>query len=130
MNTIDAIRRGSGLGLSLFALLMVIASHAAAEDVEAGRALFEDRCQECHGVRGDGNGPAAEDMYLKPRDFAMAAFKFDTDADWERGTDIDLANVIRNGAGTYGGSPVMPAWSDLTEGEVAALIAFIRSLAG
>ena len=129
-NTVDAIRHGFGPGVFVFALGAVLAGSAAAEDVEAGRALFEDRCQECHGVRGDGNGPAAEDMYLKPRDFAMAAFKFDTDADWERGTDVDLANVIRNGAGTYGGSPVMPAWSDLTEGEVAALIAFIRSLAG
>ena len=101
---------------------------SAAQNAAAGRALFEANCQDCHGVNGDGNGPAAEEFYLKPRDFAMAAFKFDTDADWERGTDTDLANVIRHGPGAYGGSPLMPAWSDLNDGEVKSLIEFIRSL--
>lgn len=101
---------------------------SAAQDAEAGRVLFEANCQTCHGVNGDGNGPAAEEMVLKPRDFAMAAFKFDTDADWERGTDTDLANVIRHGPGVYGGSPLMPAWSDFDDGEVKSLIKFIRSL--
>lgn len=101
---------------------------SAAQDGEAGRVLFEANCQDCHGVKGDGNGPAAAEFYLKPRDFAMAAFKFDTDADWERGTDTDLANVIRHGPGVYGGSPLMPAWSDLNESEIKSLVAFIRSL--
>lgn len=114
------------------ALALAAASFApgasAAQDTEAGRVLFEANCQTCHGVNGDGNGPAAEEMVLKPRDFAMAAFKFDTDADWERGTDTDLANVIRNGPGVYGGSPLMPAWSDLNDDEIKSLIEFIRSL--
>lgn len=100
-----------------------------ADDVATGRALFEASCQSCHGSSGDGNGPLAEEMYLKPRDFSLAAFKFDTDADWERGTDADLANVIRHGPGIYGGSPLMQGWSDLSDEEVKSLIAFIRSLA-
>lgn len=99
-----------------------------AGDVETGRALFADNCQECHGPNGNGNGPSAEAFILKPRDFAMAAFKFDTDADWERGTDADLASVIRQGPAAYGGSPVMPGWSDLSTDEVDSLIAYIRSL--
>lgn len=99
-----------------------------AGEAEAGRALFEANCQQCHGPNGDGNGPAAQEMPLKPRDFAMAAFKFDTDADWERGTDADLANVIRNGSGAYGGSPLMPPWIDLSDNDVDSLIAYIRSL--
>lgn len=110
------------------AALCVAPGTSFAAGPEAGRALFEANCQECHGVNGDGNGPAAEAMYLKPRDFAMAAFKFDTDADWERGTDSDLANVIRKGPGAYGGSPLMPAWSELSDDEVESLIEFIRSL--
>lgn len=101
---------------------------AVASDVETGRALFADNCQECHGPNGDGDGPSAEAFILKPRDFAMAAFKFDTDADWERGTNADLANVIRQGPGAYGGSTQMPGWSDLSSDDVDSLIAFIRSL--
>lgn len=110
------------------ALSGFIPGASLAADVETGRALFADNCQECHGPSGDGNGPAAEAFILKPRDFAMAAFKFDTDADWERGTDADLANVIKNGPGTYGGSVQMPGWSDLSTDDVESLIAFIRSL--
>lgn len=113
-----------------FALLGIcfVPGTSLADDVAAGSALFETNCQECHGVNGDGNGPAAEAFVLKPRDFAMAAFKFDTDADWERGTDADLGNVIRHGTGAYGGSPLMPARGDLADGEIKDLIAFIRSL--
>lgn len=110
------------------ALSGFIPGASLASDVETGRALFADNCQECHGPNGDGNGPAAEAFILKPRDFAMAAFKFDTDADWERGTDADLANVISNGPAAYGGSTQMPGWSDLSTDEIASLIEFIRSL--
>lgn len=105
-----------------------VSGASTASDVEIGRDLFAANCQECHGPSGNGNGPSAEDFILKPRDFAMAAFKFDTDADWERGTDADLTNVIRQGPAAYGGSPVMPAWSDLSTDEVDSLIAYIRSL--
>lgn len=98
-------------------------------DAIAGQALFENMCQECHGASGKGDGPGAADFYLKPRDFAVATFKFDTDADWQRGTDVDLANVIKNGADVFGGSALMPAW-DLEEEEIKALVAYIRSLAG
>lgn len=101
---------------------------ALAGDVETGRALFADNCQVCHGPNGDGNGPSAEAFILKPRDFAMAAYKFDTDADWERGTDADLANVISNGPGIYGGSTEMPAWDHLSADDITSLVAFIRSL--
>lgn len=110
------------------AALCLAPGAAFAADAEAGKALFEANCQVCHGPNGDGNGPAADDFILKPRDFAMAAFKLDTDADWQRGTDADLANVIKNGPGAYGGSTAMPAWSDLSPEDIASLITYIRSL--
>ncbi len=113
----------------VFAFIVLLISEASiAEDVEAGKALFRSICASCHGEDGDGNGPAAEQLVLKPRDFALAAFKFDTDANWVRGADEDLANVIRNGAAAYGGSAAMVPWTQLTEQEIKDLIRYIRSL--
>ncbi len=113
----------------VFAFIVLLFSEVSiAEDVEAGKALFRSMCASCHGEDGDGNGPAAEQLVLKPRDFALAAFKFDTDANWVRGTDEDLANVIRNGAAAYGGSAMMAPWTQLSEQEIKDLIRYIRSL--
>ena len=113
----------------VFAFILLLISEASiAEDVDAGKALFRNMCASCHGEDGDGNGPAAQQLALKPRDFALAAFKFDTDANWVRGADEDLANVIRNGAAAYGGSAMMAPWTQLSEREIKDLIRYIRSL--
>ncbi len=100
-----------------------------ARDTAVGKALFETHCQSCHGASGDGKTPATRDMYLNPRSFVVTAFKFDTDADWQRGTDTDIANVIRQGAQAYGGSALMPAWGQvLSDEDIAMLVAYIRTL--
>ena len=112
-------------GLILFGFLS-LSSHA--QNVEAGKKLYGTYCHTCHGPNGDGNGPAATEFTLKPRDFALAAFKFDTDADWQRGTDADLADVIRKGPAVYGGSPLMPGWSQFSDDEIKSLVDYIRSL--
>lgn len=101
----------------------------AGGDAAAGKTLYLNACQSCHGANGKGDGPAMAEAYLTPRDFAKAAFKFDTNADWQRGTDADLADVIRHGPQAYGGSYLMPPWPDLSDEEIANLVAFIRSLA-
>ena len=128
MKALDTIK----LGLRQLAVVACLASYSiqlmAEPDVDSGAALFTNNCESCHGPNGDGNGNAAEGFVLKPRDFALAAFKFDTDADWERGTDKDLANVIRQGTEIYGGAAVMPAWAHLSKEEVSDLIVYIRSL--
>ena len=100
-----------------------------ADDAAAGKTLFEINCLSCHGVSGDGKGPATRDMDRNPRSFITAEFKFDTDADWERGTDADIINVIKLGAAAYGGSSLMPPWSQLlSEEDIANLVAYIRTL--
>jgi len=114
--------------LAIVFIGFLISEASTAQDIEAGKALFQTYCASCHGENGDGNGPAAEQLILKPRDFALAAFKFDTDANWERGTDEDLANVIKNGAAAYGGSTLMVPWNQFSDQEIKELISFIRSL--
>ena len=93
-----------------------------------GQSLYEQLCASCHGANGRGDGSLFDDVLLRPRDFALGAFKFDTDADWKRGTDADLTNVIRNGTAVYGGSPLMSPWGGLSDDDISALIAHIRNL--
>ncbi|MCI0690742.1 cytochrome c [candidate division KSB1 bacterium] len=38
-------------------------------DLGYGKILFEENCASCHGLRGAGNGPAADTLNPRPRDF-------------------------------------------------------------
>ena len=117
----------SAVGVTMLVLFLQPAFVLAA-DVSAGAALFETTCRSCHGEGGNGDGAVAGEFVLKPRPFAQAAFKFDTDADWESGSDTDLTNVIKNGTAVYGGSALMPPWLGLADSDIENLVAYIRSL--
>lgn len=112
------------LKIPLFCLLLLMPLMTIAD----GASLYGNYCQICHGSEGKGDGEGVPESMLKPRPFSAGAFKFDTDADWQKGTDADLTNVIRHGTGAYGGSPLMPAWTDLTDEEVLQLVAYVRVL--
>ncbi len=116
------------LPLALGTLLVI--PQAMAGDAAAGKALYDGKgaCASCHGTTGAGDGPAAAALNPKPASFAAGSFRLDTDGDGQAGTDADLANVIRNGGGKYGGNPAMPGRADFSDAEVANLIAYIRSL--
>lgn len=43
---------------------------------QQGKELYKHRCAACHGEQGMGDGPAAELMYPKPRDFSLGLFKY------------------------------------------------------
>ena len=93
-------------------------------DEEAVDAMYQNRCSQCHGVEGEGDGPAADFMYPKPRDFSMALFKYkSTDADTEFPSDDDFRQTIRDGlTGT-----AMPGWKTiLSDAEIDALIFKIK----
>ena len=94
--------------------------------VEAGRAVYEERCWFCHGEDGDGDGPVAPYLWPRPRDFLMASFKLRTTASGELPLDEDLYRTITRGIpGTS-----MPEWgSTLTEEERWQVIAYIKSFA-
>ena len=77
-----------------------------------GSRLFQRRCAACHGALGKGDGPAS---MMQPADLTQPALQ-------QRLSDADLAGVMRQGKGK------MPPVSGLTDEEVAALTAFVRSL--
>jgi mono/diheme cytochrome c family protein len=117
------------LTLGATALVLLAASSAtAAGDAEAGKATFTMVCVSCHGVSGKGDGPVGAMLTPPPRDFSKAEFKFDTNGDGTPGTDADLKAVISQGAGAFGGSPLMAPNPTLSDADLDNLIAFVRSL--
>lgn len=108
--------------------LWLPAAGASAGDAAAGKKIYETNCISCHGPAGKGDGPVGAALTPRPRDFSKAEFKFDTDKDGKPGSDADLVLVIKNGAGAYGGSPLMAPWPTLAEADVQNVIAYIRTL--
>lgn len=77
-----------------------------AADLEAGKKLYQRWCTQCHGDEGKGDGPAADFVYPRPRNFTLAIFKVRTTPSGQLPTDHDLFNIISKGLpGTS-----MPAW--------------------
>jgi mono/diheme cytochrome c family protein len=88
-----------------------------------GQKLFETRCFVCHGRDGKGDGPAAAGLGANPRNF--------TDPQWQQATpDAKIRKVIKEGGPSVGESSAMPPNADLSDAQVDALTAFLRSLKG
>lgn len=97
---------------------------AKSEDwIEFGKTVYDRRCAGCHGVEGDGNGPAATFMYKdRPRDFTKAVFKFRSTGSDSLPTDGDILRSITRGVrGTS-----MPSWHMLSEKERLATVQYIK----
>ncbi len=78
-----------------------------------GRSLYNDKCTLCHGVKGDGKGPAGVTLSPPPTDFTNPGY-------WQKTNDKKIADAISNGVG------VMPAF-DLKPDEIKAIIAYMRT---
>lgn len=93
------------------------------QDVQFG--LFRKHCSNCHGVTGDGRGPAASLQNPYPRDFRAGIFKFKSTPRGEPPTRADLRRTIMHGMpGT-----AMPAFRLLPESDIEALVDYVVYLA-
>ncbi len=113
---------------ALAVLALTLPTAATAGDAEAGNVSFQANCSSCHGPEGAGDGPVAVALNPKPRNFAEANFKYDTDGDGTAGTDADLTNIITQGAAVFGGDQMMAPLGHLSDDEIANIIAFVRTL--
>jgi mono/diheme cytochrome c family protein len=86
---------------------------AAAGDLEAGAALFEQRCSGCHGTAGHGDGKAATSLLPHPADLAAARF-----------SSRRLADVLWNGVP----ATAMPRFRDVPARDLRAIASHVASL--
>lgn len=92
------------------------------ERLAAGSRLFRDRCQECHGLTGDGRGPTAPWLTPHPRDYRAGLFKFTSTG--KKPTRADLFHTITTGLKPSG----MPAFNLRTEEERERLVDYVMFL--
>jgi cytochrome c oxidase cbb3-type subunit 3 len=86
--------------------------------------MYASVCAVCHGENGRGDGPGADNLNPKPRDY--------TDAKWQASvTDDDLKKTILLGGQGVGKSAMMPAQSQLKDDPetLDGLVTIIRGFA-
>lgn len=93
-------------------------------EVDRGRKIYLRACAPCHGVQGDGKGPAALDFDPAPRNFRRGAYKFRTTVSGMLPLDSDIERTVREGVpGTE-----MPRWQDvLSEADISAVVQYIKT---
>ncbi len=104
--------------------LLTAGGAARAQDAAAGKATYEKWCAGCHGVDGKGDGPAADRMLPRPRDFTSGLFQIRSTASGALPTDDDLMKVVEVGMpGT-----AMPGWKGhLGEADRRNVVAYLKS---
>lgn len=94
----------------------------SAADLDKGRVAYINNCYACHGMDGDGKGPASYGYRPPPRDFRRANFKFGAVRSGELPSDEDLMRIVKGG---LHGTPMLP-W-DTPDEELALIIQFIKT---
>ncbi len=93
-------------------------------DLARGQIVYQQRCVQCHGVSGDGNGPSAVYMYPRPRDYRKGVFKFTSTPYGYRPRRDDLLRTVRQGIrGTS-----MPGFALLPDQDHQAVIDYVLTL--
>ena len=103
-------------------------SHPApppAEQIEAGKRVYYTKCVWCHGVEGAGDGPGADRLWPRPRNFNGGTFKIRHTASGQLPLiDVDLFQTVTHG---LPGS-AMPSWEGiLTEEQRRDVLAFVTT---
>ncbi len=109
----------------LFAAAALPAGDLSAQDGDdLGEVTYVRWCAGCHGVDGTGNGPGAEYMLPRPRDFTLALYQIRTTANGALPTDDDILDIIDRGMpGT-----TMPGWEELlSDDEREALVQYLKT---
>jgi mono/diheme cytochrome c family protein len=82
--------------------------------VPLGQQVFAANCASCHGVNGDGRGPAADKLAMAPANFTV-----------QRLSLTEAVRVLREGVH---GSPMAPWTTRLTDAERLAVAHYVRGL--
>ncbi|HTO07321.1 MAG TPA: cytochrome c [Myxococcota bacterium] len=126
------------LGVATFLCFGLVARAGESEDIAAGRDLFEQHCELCHGAEGRGDGPLADELRVAPADL--------THISQRRGgefPEVEVREIIDGRRIVHGhGKSDMPIWGRALGGGAAAgaakeaevkrkidqLVVFLRSI--
>ncbi len=86
-----------------------------------GRSVYGQNCVQCHGPEGGGNGPLSQRLTSQPRNFSRDEWHYL--AAYGENEPLALARVIKFGIG----GTAMPGHEWLTDDDVLALVALVRS---
>ncbi|MEK9141736.1 MAG: cytochrome c [Nitrospirota bacterium] len=86
-------------------------------DITRGKAVYQRHCQDCHGLTGRGDGPAAASLKVPPADFQRFRSFLKSDE--------ELLRTIEHGVVF---SPMHSWRGQLTDGEMQDAVAYIRML--
>ena len=115
------------IGAGLAASLSLAADRGIAwaqGDANAGKTVYEQKCLLCHGEKGDGKGPGAEQLLPRPRDFTKGLYKIRSTSN-KTPEDRDIFRMITEGMpGTS-----MPGWAVLPERDRWNLVAYLKTFA-
>ncbi len=87
--------------------------------------LYRQQCLHCHGVEGGGDGPTANFLDPRPRDYRKGVFKFTAVKDKARPRREDIYRVLE--VGVYG--TAMPSFKRFSMAEREGLTDYVRLLA-
>ena len=96
----------------------------AAEAVAKGKEIYLKKCWFCHGQEGKGDGPVADYLNPRPRDFTSGMYKLRITKDAEAPLDDDLFRTVTKG---MPGTGMQGFEGILSEGERWQVIYFIKS---
>ena len=95
--------------------LLLSAAARAADEQDAGKALFKTKCMACHGADGTGDTPVGKSLKVANLH----------NPEIQKKTDAELAQSISEGKGN------MPSFKNSTkEDEIQALVKYVRVLGG
>ncbi|MDH5510293.1 MAG: c-type cytochrome [Nitrospinota bacterium] len=109
----------------LWALLPIPGHTGQDGSLDEGKLVYMERCFQCHGPEGKGDGTAAEFLPRKPRDFTSGMYKLKSSPpDVMRARDEDIFMAISEGLLSNG----MPSWkSSLSESQIWSLVVYVKS---
>ena len=95
-------------------------------DMAEGAELYDRFCLACHGLHGDGKGPAEPWLWPRARDFTRGQYKWRTTPTGTPPTDADLAAAI-----VYGvpGTSMHGFGQTLTRDQITTLVEYLKTFA-
>lgn len=113
----------SGSAAPFAAPIVLGGDEISADQLNNGRMLYGRYCASCHGVDGDGKGPAGVSLRPPPRDFRSGEFTYKSTPGDALPTHEDLRELIRKGVSERG----MPGWAGLRDEDLDALAHYLKT---